>query len=261
MSPHLAAFLALALCLGQVLQAQKGVLPRPSIWAEPGSVIPQGQPVTIVCQGPTEAETFRLEKEGHALHPDAQNPQHETQARFLIPAASEDAAGLYRCLYHNGVTWSKRSESLQLEVTGDPQMHWEDSNSPGLSTGHVSILIGISVALFLCVLLLVLIFLYYQHQKKHMPPSSKGEEQRPQERVSPAVDILERTPDLATVDRLPEKDGEMLHTPTPTAGGPPDVTYAELDHRILTQRTAQAASPRSMEPTAESSTYAALARH
>ncbi|XP_030893963.1 leukocyte-associated immunoglobulin-like receptor 1 isoform X3 [Leptonychotes weddellii] len=260
MSPHLTTFLALALCLGRVLQAQKGVLPMPSIWAEPGSVIP-GQPVTIVCQGPTEAETFRLEKEGHALHPDVQNPQHETQARFLIPAASEDAAGLYRCLYHNGVTWSKRSEPLQLEVTGDPQMHWEDSNSPGLSTEHVSILIGISVALFLCVLLLVLIFLYYQHQKKHMPPSSKGEEQRPQERVSPAVDILERTPDLATVDRLPEKDGEMLHTPTPTAGGPPDVTYAELDYRILTQRTAQAASPRSMEPTAESSTYAALARH
>nr|XP_021537990.1 leukocyte-associated immunoglobulin-like receptor 1 [Neomonachus schauinslandi] len=248
MSPHLTTFLALALCLGRVLQAQKGVLPRPSIWAEPGSVIPQGQPVTIVCQGPTEAETFRLEKEGNALHPDAQNPQHETQARFLIPAASEDAAGLYHCLYHNGVTWSKRSEPLQLEVTG-------------LSTEHVSILIGISVALFLCVLLLVLIFLYYQHQKKHMPPSSKGEEQRPQERVSPAVDILERTPDLATVDRLPEKDGEMLHTPTPTAGGPPDVTYAKLDHRILTQRTAQAASPRSMEPTAESSTYAALARH
>ncbi|XP_030893962.1 leukocyte-associated immunoglobulin-like receptor 1 isoform X2 [Leptonychotes weddellii] len=268
MSPHLTTFLALALCLGRVLQAQKGVLPMPSIWAEPGSVIP-GQPVTIVCQGPTEAETFRLEKEGHALHPDVQNPQHETQARFLIPAASEDAAGLYRCLYHNGVTWSKRSEPLQLEVTGfpwvlnaqmhqaewdrpwgtppsisasvlvtetphppthayssagDPQMHWEDSNSP-------------------------------------VPPSSKGEEQRPQERVSPAVDILERTPDLATVDRLPEKDGEMLHTPTPTAGGPPDVTYAELDYRILTQRTAQAASPRSMEPTAESSTYAALARH
>jgi len=80
-------------------------------------------------------------------------------------------------------------------------------------------------------------------------------------RVSLAVDILERTPDLATVDRLPEKDGEMLHTPTPTAGGPPDVTYAQLDHRILTQRMAQAASPRSMEPTAESSTYAALARH
>nr|XP_035947997.1 leukocyte-associated immunoglobulin-like receptor 1 isoform X3 [Halichoerus grypus] len=248
---------------GSYVKGEKNcrALPRPSIWAEPGSVIPQGQPVTIVCQGPAEAETFRLEKEGKALHPDAQNPQHETQARFRIRAASEDTAGLYHCLYHKGVDWSERSAPLQLEVTGDPQMHWEDSNSPGLSTEHVSILIGISVALFLCVLLLVLIFLYYQHQKKHMPPSSKGEEQRPQERVSLAVDILERTPDLATVDRLPEKDGEMLHTPTPTAGGPPDVTYAQLDHRILTQRTAQAASPRSMEPTAESSTYAALARH
>ncbi|XP_027950825.1 leukocyte-associated immunoglobulin-like receptor 1 isoform X1 [Eumetopias jubatus] len=272
MSPHLTTVLALALCLGLVLQAQEGVLPRPSIWAEPGSVIPQGQPVTIVCQGPAKAETFRLEKEGNDLYPDVQNPQHETQARFPIPVASEDTAGFYRCLYHNGVAWSKRSEPLQLNVTGDPQMHWEDSNSPGLlciaeilylglSTERISILTGVSVTLFLCVFLLVLILLYYQHQKKHSPPGSKGEEQRPQERVSPAVDILERTPDLAAVDRLPEKDGEMLRTPTPTAGGPPDVTYAQLDHWILTQRTAQAASPRSMEPTAESSTYAALARH
>jgi len=83
-------------------------------------VIPQGQPVTIVCQGPAEAETFRLEKEGDALHPDAQNPQHETQARFRIRAASEDTAGLYHCLYHKGVDWSERSAPLQLEVTDAP---------------------------------------------------------------------------------------------------------------------------------------------
>lgn len=37
------------------------------------------------------------------------------------------------------------------------------------------------------------------------------------------------------------------------------MTYAQLDHQILAQRTAQAASLRPTEPTAEFSTYAALA--
>ncbi|XP_008708045.2 leukocyte-associated immunoglobulin-like receptor 1 isoform X1 [Ursus maritimus] len=257
MSSHVIPFLALALCLGQVLHAQNGVLPRPSIRAEPASVIPRGQTVTIVCQGPAGMDTFRLEKEGEVLYPDVKSlHETETQASFPIPA-SEDTAGLYRCLYYNGANWSERSEPLQLVVTEDPQTPWDDSNSSGLLTEHVSILTGVSVALFLCVFL-VLMVLYCQRRKKHRPPGSQGEEQRPQERVSPAVDILERTPDLATVDRLPEKDGEM-RTPTPTAGGPPDVTYAQLDHRILAQRTAQATSLRPTEPTAEFSTYAALA--
>ncbi|XP_034528500.1 leukocyte-associated immunoglobulin-like receptor 1 isoform X4 [Ailuropoda melanoleuca] len=230
MSPHVTPFLALALCLGQVLHAQNGVLPKPSIRAEPASVIPRGQTVTIVCQGPAGVDTFRLEKEGKVLYPDVKSLHGtEAQAAFPVPT-SEDTAGLYHCLYYNGADWSQRSEPLQLVVTEDPQTPWDDSNSSGLSTEHVSILTGVSVALLLCVFL-VLIVLCCQRRKKH---------------------------NLATVDRLPEKDGEM-HTPTPTAGGPPDVTYAQLDHRILTQRTAQAASLQPTEPTAEFSTYAALA--
>nr|XP_035947998.1 leukocyte-associated immunoglobulin-like receptor 1 isoform X4 [Halichoerus grypus] len=229
---------------GSYVKGEKNcrALPRPSIWAEPGSVIPQGQPVTIVCQGPAEAETFRLEKEGKALHPDAQNPQHETQARFRIRAASEDTAGLYHCLYHKGVDWSERSAPLQLEVTGFPwvlnaQTHQAEWDRPWGPPPSISPSVLVTET---------------PHPSTHTY-SSAGDPQMHWEDSN--------SPDLATVDRLPEKDGEMLHTPTPTAGGPPDVTYAQLDHRILTQRTAQAASPRSMEPTAESSTYAALARH
>ncbi|EFB30128.1 hypothetical protein PANDA_017894, partial [Ailuropoda melanoleuca] len=248
-----------------------GVLPKPSIRAEPASVIPRGQTVTIVCQGPAGVDTFRLEKEGKVLYPDVKSLHGtEAQAAFPVPT-SEDTAGLYHCLYYNGADWSQRSEPLQLVVTegqgvfvGGGERRGSGAGPipalpmpRGLSTEHVSILTGVSVALLLCVFL-VLIVLCCQRRKKHRPPGSQGEEQRPQERVSPAVDILERTPDLATVDRLPEKDGEM-HTPTPTAGGPPDVTYAQLDHRILTQRTAQAASLQPTEPTAEFSTYAALA--
>ncbi|XP_077613046.1 leukocyte-associated immunoglobulin-like receptor 1 [Crocuta crocuta] len=129
---------------------------------------------------------------------------------------------------------------------------------PDLSTEHVYILVGVSVALFLCLLLLALALLRGQRQKKRKLPSSRGEEQRPQERVSPAVD-LEKTPDLPSVDRLPEEDREAP-SPTPAAGSPQDVTYAQLDQRVLTQRTAGAAFPQSVEPTAEASTYASLAR-
>ncbi|XP_036881779.2 leukocyte-associated immunoglobulin-like receptor 1 isoform X4 [Manis javanica] len=234
MTPHLPSLLGLALCVGQVIRTQEGALPRPSIRADPSSVIPRGQPVTIECHSPTGFDTFRLEKEGTGSHSDMKNPLHETVARFPIPA-DEDIAGHYHCIYLKG-SWSERSELLELRVTaqasdpclliplpGDTQTHAEDSNDGG-------------------------------------PHSNAGKEQMPQERACPAVDALERTPDLATVDRLPEKDRDIC-TSTPAAGDLQEVTYAQLDHRVLTQRVAQAASPQSTEPTAESSTYAALTRH
>nr|XP_036881779.1 leukocyte-associated immunoglobulin-like receptor 1 isoform X4 [Manis javanica] len=234
MTPHLPSLLGLALCVGQVIRTQEGALPRPSIRADPSSVIPRGQPVTIECHSPTGFDTFRLEKEGTGSHSDMKNPLHETVARFPIPA-DEDIAGHYHCIYLKG-SWSERSELLELRVTaqasdpclliplpGDTQTHAEDSNDGG-------------------------------------PHSNAGKEQMPQERACPAVDALERTPDLATVDRLPEKDRDIC-TSTPAAGDLQEVTYAQLDHRMLTQRVAQAASPQSTEPTAESSTYAALTRH
>lgn len=66
--------------------------------------------------------------------------------------------------------------------------------------------------------------------------------------------------DVASVDRFPDMDGEVGAL-TPAAGGPQEVTYARLNHKLLTQRAARAVSPPSSEPTAESSTYATIARH
>nr|XP_031537476.1 leukocyte-associated immunoglobulin-like receptor 1 isoform X2 [Vicugna pacos] len=263
MSLHPTGLLGLVLCLGQMICAQEGMLPRPSISAEPDSVIPRGRPVTIVCQGPAGVATFRLENEEDTndfkdMRASSPLGPHQTEARFRILAVSEDTGTQYRCRYIKEHVWSEPSESLELVVTGDTQTRSQDGNDSGLLAEHVYILIGVSVAFLL--LLLVLLLLYRQHQRKQGAPSSKGEELRPQERLSPTADILDGTLDLATVDGLPEKDGEMGAS-TPAAGGPQEVMYAQLDHRILTERAAGAVSLQSTEPTAESSTYAAIARH
>ncbi|KAL2762786.1 leukocyte-associated immunoglobulin-like receptor 2 isoform a precursor, partial [Daubentonia madagascariensis] len=106
------------LYLGWTIHTQEGALPTPSISAEPGSVISWGQPVTIVCQGPAEADTFRLERvNGSPAFKDVnvapQPGRSGTEARF-----SEDTAGHYRCIYRKKHDrWSDRSEYLKLVVT------------------------------------------------------------------------------------------------------------------------------------------------
>uniref|UniRef100_A0A2K6GBK7 Leukocyte associated immunoglobulin like receptor 1 n=1 Tax=Propithecus coquereli TaxID=379532 RepID=A0A2K6GBK7_PROCO len=249
---------------------QVGTLPTPSISAEPDSVIPPGQAVTVVCRGPAGAEMFRLESENKTpkfedVNIVSQPGASETEARFHIEAFSEVTAGRHRCIYRKGPdSWSKRSEWLELVVTGT-QRPLDDSNNSdtpalgGLRTEQLYVLIGVSAVFLLCLLLLVL-FLHRQRQRKQGSPSSKDEEQRPQQRLSQAVDVLERKADVATVEGLPEKGREM-GTPAPSAGDPEEVTYAQLDHRALTRRTAHAASPQFTEPVAESGVYVAIIRN
>ncbi|XP_077887604.1 leukocyte-associated immunoglobulin-like receptor 1 isoform X1 [Ictidomys tridecemlineatus] len=287
MAPCSIALLALGLCLGQAIHAQEGALPRPSISAEPGSEIPRGRPVTIVCRGPAGAQEFRLEKEGRSLFWDKKNSSpSEREARFLF-SMSEDTAGRYHCLYLKS-KWSELSEELRLvlsreDVTQAPTpgpAQPSDPSSPELqrtvttlesvvtsgmspaapalllTTKYLYLLIGVPLALLLCLLLLLLFCLHRQRQRKQGPPGGQGQLQRPQERLGLAVDSLERSPDMATADRPPEKDRETSN-PAPAARDPQEVTYAQLDHGALTERAARAGSPRTPEP----STYATLARH
>ncbi|XP_027624657.1 leukocyte-associated immunoglobulin-like receptor 1 isoform X3 [Tupaia chinensis] len=254
MCPGPTALLGFVLCLGWTVGVREGSLPRPSISAEPGSVIPQGQPVTIVCRGPAGAESFRLETEsGHTHFRDETNVslpgQSGTEARFPIEAVSGHTARRYHCLYHvRSQGWSERSESLELVVTG-------------LKPEYLPAVLGVSAVFLLGLLLLGLVLLHRKHQKKSGPPGRRDEEQRPQQRPRPAADVPapERTPEVATVDRLPETD-RQTDTPPPTAESPEEVTYAQLDHKVLTQGAALAVSPQSREPTTEFSTYAALSR-
>ncbi|XP_064149424.1 leukocyte immunoglobulin-like receptor subfamily B member 4 isoform X7 [Loxodonta africana] len=121
-------FLGLVLCLGPEIQAHNGSLPRPSISAEPGSMIRWGMPVTFVCQSPHGAEAFRLEKSKSNSYQDVKlSSGTEKEARFLINSVTTDTAGRYNCLYFTGNTYSERSEFLELVVTGD---HGSFSPSP-----------------------------------------------------------------------------------------------------------------------------------
>ncbi|XP_017918610.1 PREDICTED: leukocyte immunoglobulin-like receptor subfamily A member 6 [Capra hircus] len=113
------ALLCLGLCWGQRDQGQAEVLPKPSIQADPGTMVAQGSPVTIWCQGSPLADVYRLYKERSSVYWDAYAPQgSRNKARFHFASSSSSAAGQYQCAYHTRHGWSVTSDPLPLVVTG-----------------------------------------------------------------------------------------------------------------------------------------------
>ncbi|XP_014385116.1 PREDICTED: leukocyte immunoglobulin-like receptor subfamily A member 6 [Myotis brandtii] len=97
-----------------------GVVPKPSIWADPGPIVTRGSPVTIWCQGSLQAEAYVLHKERGSSPLETRNPQDSSnRAGFLTEATTPSHAGLYLCAYYTpGNILSERSDPLLLVVTG-----------------------------------------------------------------------------------------------------------------------------------------------
>ncbi|KAM5297552.1 leukocyte immunoglobulin-like receptor subfamily A member 6 [Glossophaga mutica] len=119
MPPTLPALLCLGLSVGLRTPVQAGTLPKPTIRAEPGPVIPWGSSVVIWCQGILEAKEFRLAKEGVSKPWDKQKPLDPgNKAKFSITFMTERSAGRYQCSYLSPTGWSEYSDPLELVVTG-----------------------------------------------------------------------------------------------------------------------------------------------
>ncbi|XP_063109354.1 leukocyte-associated immunoglobulin-like receptor 1 isoform X6 [Cavia porcellus] len=232
MAPRPTCLLALVLCLVHGILTRQGSLSQPSISAEPGSVISRGRNVTILCQANGGFELFRLEKcspgNGPTFKDEKNTSSFQKEARFAFTLMNP---GCYVCIYQKSSTWSPRSEKLNLTVADADVTQASiptasavasDSTSPGATEVLVD-------------------------RGPFGPPSCKDQEQRPQERASLAGDIPGRTAVQATADRPPQQG----------ASGPQEVTYAQLDHRTLTQRGNREVSPQAM---AEPCMYAVITR-
>ncbi|XP_058386168.1 leukocyte immunoglobulin-like receptor subfamily B member 3 isoform X3 [Diceros bicornis minor] len=119
MTPTLMALLCLGLSVGPRTPVQAGTLPKPTIWADPGSVIHWGKPVTIWCQGTLEAQEFLLYREGSSEISGPQNSlEPRKKTKFSIPYMVEQYAGRYHCYYQRSSYSSEHSDPLELVVTG-----------------------------------------------------------------------------------------------------------------------------------------------
>ncbi|XP_045686268.1 leukocyte immunoglobulin-like receptor subfamily A member 6 [Phyllostomus hastatus] len=119
MPSTLTALLCLGLSVGLRTPVQAGTLPKPTLWAEPGTVIPWGSSVTILCQGALQAEEYHLYKDEISepwFKQKTLDPRNKT--KFSITQMTARTAGRYQCYYLSQGVWSEHSDPLELVVTG-----------------------------------------------------------------------------------------------------------------------------------------------
>nr|XP_008531883.1 PREDICTED: immunoglobulin superfamily member 1 [Equus przewalskii] len=99
-----------------------GLLPKPSLLAQPGPMVAPGENMTLQCQGELPDSTFVLLKEGTQEPLEQQRPSGY-RADFRMPAVRGEDSGIYSCIYYLDsapFAASNHSDSLKIWVTDKP---------------------------------------------------------------------------------------------------------------------------------------------
>nr|XP_042126294.1 leukocyte immunoglobulin-like receptor subfamily A member 5 [Peromyscus maniculatus bairdii] len=119
MIPTLIVLLCLGLILGHRNPVLAGGLSKPTLRAVPSNVVTIGKEVTLLCEGPLDAQEYHFYKEGN---PDSQVPtaheDTEKKDKIFISSIKTHDAGQYRCYYKSPDGTSEHSDPLKLVVTG-----------------------------------------------------------------------------------------------------------------------------------------------
>uniref|UniRef100_A0A8C0QT56 Immunoglobulin superfamily member 1 n=1 Tax=Canis lupus dingo TaxID=286419 RepID=A0A8C0QT56_CANLU len=101
---------------------EHGLLPKPSLLAQPGPIVAPGENMTFQCQGELPDSTFVLLKEGTQQPLEQQSPSGY-RADFWMPAVRGDDSGVYSCVYYLDsapFAASNHSDFLEIWVTDKP---------------------------------------------------------------------------------------------------------------------------------------------
>uniref|UniRef100_A0A2K5KS49 Immunoglobulin domain-containing protein n=1 Tax=Cercocebus atys TaxID=9531 RepID=A0A2K5KS49_CERAT len=208
-----------------------GLYEKPSLSAQPGPTVQAGENVTLSCSSQTSFDMYHLSREGEANElrlPAVSRVNGTFQANFLLGPATH--GGTYRCFgsYRDSpYEWSDPSDPLSVSVTGEESPCLHNAGITGIPR-HLHVLIGTSV-----VMILFTIFFFLLHRWCSNKKNAAVMDQEP------AVD--------RTVNREDSDEQD-----------PQEVTYAQLDHCVLTQGKITRPSQRPKRPPTDTSVYMEL---
>uniref|UniRef100_A0A2I3RBP8 Immunoglobulin domain-containing protein n=1 Tax=Pan troglodytes TaxID=9598 RepID=A0A2I3RBP8_PANTR len=213
-----------------------GLYEKPSLSAQPGPTVLAGENVTLSCSSRSSYDMYHLSREGEAHErrlPAVTKVNGTFQAEFPLGPATQ--GGTYRCFGSFRVSpyeWSNSSDPLLVSVTGNPSSSWPSPTEPSFKTGiarHLHAVIRYSVAIILFILLLFFLLHRWCSKKKN------------------AAVMNQEPAGHRTVNREDSDEQD-----------PQEVTCAQLDHCVFTQRKITGPSQRTKRPSTDTSVYIEL---
>uniref|UniRef100_A0A2K6Q0E8 Immunoglobulin domain-containing protein n=1 Tax=Rhinopithecus roxellana TaxID=61622 RepID=A0A2K6Q0E8_RHIRO len=215
-----------------------GKYEKPSLSAQPGPMVQAGENMTLSCSSQTSFDMYHLSREGEARElslPAVPSVNGTFQADFPLGPATH--GGTYRCFgsFHIApYEWSDPSDPLPVSrlprsLAPGPLLPSSKPTKTGI-TRHLPIVIRYSVAtIFFTILLFVLLRRWCSDKKN-----------------------------AAVMDQEPVGDRTMNREIDSDEPDPQEVTYAQLDHCVFTQRKITRPSQKPKTSPTDTSVYIKL---